>query len=65
MSADPAAMQQLELVCFTLIVDDIVFPDGRTRMGVLGGGGKLLCQRSIGPCSALHSRRHTGLQSSQ
>lgn len=34
--------QDLELVCFTLIVDDIVFPDGRTCMEVLGGGGKLL-----------------------
>eukprot|EP00976_Prorocentrum_cordatum_P068331 1179093-Prorocentrum_minimum.AAC.3 len=29
----------LDLVCFTLIVDDIVFPDGRTEMGLLGGGG--------------------------
>lgn len=34
--------QELELVCFTLIVDDIVFPDGRACMEVLGGGGKLL-----------------------
>lgn len=29
----------LDAVCFTFIVDDIVFPDGRTLMGVLGGGG--------------------------
>ena len=24
---------------FTLIIDDIVYPNGRTLMGVLGGGG--------------------------
>ncbi|KAG2435179.1 hypothetical protein HXX76_007262 [Chlamydomonas incerta] len=29
----------LELVCFTVIVDDIVLPDGETVMEVLGGGG--------------------------
>jgi cytidine kinase len=27
------------LVAFNIIFDDIVFPDGRTAMGVLGGGG--------------------------
>jgi len=27
------------LVAFNIILDDIVFPDGRTVMGVLGGGG--------------------------
>lgn len=29
----------MEFVAFTLIVDDIVTPDGRTHMQVLGGGG--------------------------
>lgn len=29
----------LAFVCFTVIIDDIVFPDGRTLMGALGGGG--------------------------
>lgn len=29
----------LDLVAFTLVIDDIVFPDGHTLMGVLGGGG--------------------------
>lgn len=29
----------MEFVAFGLIIDDIVFPDGRTAMGVLGGGG--------------------------
>lgn len=29
----------MDFVTFTIIVDDIVFPDGRTAMGVLGGGG--------------------------
>jgi hypothetical protein len=33
----------LDAVCFTLIVDDIVFPDGATAMGVLGGGGPQTC----------------------
>lgn len=32
----------LDAVCFTFIVDDIVFPDGRTLMGVLGGGGEYM-----------------------
>jgi cytidine kinase len=27
------------LITFSIILDDIVFPDGQTRMGVLGGGG--------------------------
>src|SRR5512145_1811864 len=29
----------MDLVAFSLIIDDIVFPDGQTAMGVLGGGG--------------------------
>ena len=29
----------MNLVTFSLIIDDIVFPDGQTAMGVLGGGG--------------------------
>ncbi|MCD4671603.1 MAG: hypothetical protein K8R77_02970 [Anaerolineaceae bacterium] len=29
----------MDYVAFNVIVDDIVFPDGRTQMGVLGGGG--------------------------
>lgn len=29
----------MECVCFTLIVDDIVLPQGETVMEVLGGGG--------------------------
>jgi cytidine kinase len=29
----------MELITFSIILDDLVFPDGRTRMGVLGGGG--------------------------
>lgn len=31
--------EAVELVAFGVILDDIVFPDGRTSMGVLGGGG--------------------------
>ncbi len=30
----------MDLVAFTLIVDDMVFPDGSTQMGQLGGGGE-------------------------
>jgi sugar/nucleoside kinase (ribokinase family) len=29
----------MDFVAFSLIIDDIVFPDGRTVMGALGGGG--------------------------
>jgi sugar/nucleoside kinase (ribokinase family) len=29
----------VEFVTFSLIIDDIVFPDGQTAMGTLGGGG--------------------------
>ena len=29
----------MNFVTFSLIIDDIVFPDGQTAMGVLGGGG--------------------------
>jgi sugar/nucleoside kinase (ribokinase family) len=31
--------QEIDFIAFSLIIDDIVFPDGRTAMGVLGGGG--------------------------
>ena len=29
----------MELVAFTIIIDDIVLPDGTTHMGQLGGSG--------------------------
>jgi len=29
----------MDFITFSLIIDDIVFPDGRTAMGMLGGGG--------------------------
>jgi sugar/nucleoside kinase (ribokinase family) len=29
----------MNFIAFNIILDDIVFPDGRTAMGVLGGGG--------------------------
>jgi sugar/nucleoside kinase (ribokinase family) len=29
----------IDLVAFGIIIDDLVFPDGRTAMGALGGGG--------------------------
>ena len=31
--------QNLDYVAFNILLDDLVFPDGQTRMGVLGGGG--------------------------
>lgn len=31
---------ELSCVCFTVIIDDIIFPNGATLMGVLGGGGE-------------------------
>lgn len=33
-------VRALDCVCFTLIIDDIVLPDGRTCMQQLGGGGE-------------------------
>jgi len=29
----------MDFVTFGLILDDVVYPDGRTAMGMLGGGG--------------------------
>jgi hypothetical protein len=29
----------MDFGAFGLIIDDIVFPDGQTAMGILGGGG--------------------------
>ena len=34
-----AAVQRIDYVAFNIMLDDLVFPDGRTQMGVLGGGG--------------------------
>jgi len=34
-----ASASGLDAVTFSLIVDDIVHPDGRTTMAALGGGG--------------------------
>jgi hypothetical protein len=42
-AAAAADTPALDAVCYTLIVDDIVFPDGATAMGVLGGGGPQTC----------------------
>lgn len=33
----------MEMVTFTIIVDDIVYPDGHSAMACLGGGGVSLC----------------------
>jgi sugar/nucleoside kinase (ribokinase family) len=38
-SLSPTGGAFLDFVGFTLIVDDIVFPDGHTEMALLGGGG--------------------------
>ena len=45
-------------VTFGIIVDDIVFPRGQTRMGVLGGGGP---QTAWGMAAALGSGHAVGL----
>ena len=47
----PSGPPPLDLVVFTVIVDDLVFADGSTRMGVLGGGG---------PQTAFGFRTHPG-----
>lgn len=48
----------IEFVSFGIIVDDIVYPDGRTQMGVLGGGGPqtlwgTAAARASGTCAGL------------
>jgi sugar/nucleoside kinase (ribokinase family) len=45
-------------IAFGIIVDDIVFPEGATRMGVLGGGGP---QTAWGMAAALGSGATVGL----
>ena len=49
--SSPSGPPPLYLVVFTVIVDDLVFADGATRMGVLGGGG---------PQTAFGFRTHPG-----
>ncbi|HVO68464.1 MAG TPA: hypothetical protein VMT24_00375, partial [Aggregatilineaceae bacterium] len=48
----------IEQVAFGIIVDDFVFPQGTTRMGVLGGGGP---QTAWGMAAALGSGTTVGL----
>ncbi|MBN1680215.1 MAG: hypothetical protein JW966_07975 [Anaerolineae bacterium] len=48
----------IEFVAFGIIVDDIVFPEGYTRMDVLGGGGP---QTAWGMALALGSGERVGL----
>ena len=48
----------IDFVAFGIIVDDIVFPQGHTRMGVLGGGGP---QTAWGMAAALGSGERVGL----
>jgi sugar/nucleoside kinase (ribokinase family) len=52
------AHSRVDLVTFGIIVDDIVFPDGQTRMGVLGGGGP---QTAWGMAAALGTGTSVGL----
>ncbi|MCZ2098263.1 MAG: PfkB family carbohydrate kinase [Anaerolineae bacterium] len=48
----------IEHITFGIIIDDIVFPEGRTQMGVLGGGGP---QTAWGMAAALGSGETVGL----
>jgi cytidine kinase len=48
----------IQFVAFGLIIDDLVFPDGRTQMGTLGGGG---VQTAWGMAVALGSGESVGL----
>jgi len=43
----------LDAVAFTLIVDDLVYPDGSTRMGVLGGGGAIFDVTARAACYSI------------
>eukprot|EP00955_Chlamydomonas_euryale_P061904 358229-Chlamydomonas_euryale.AAC.9 len=47
---DPS--EPLDCVCFTLIIDDIVLPDGRTVMAQLGGSGAANDRMAGCPCGA-------------
>jgi hypothetical protein len=60
------ASGDLDFVTFTLIVDDLVFWDGETKMGQLGGGGPQTAWGYQTVASLLHckdgdSRRTAGL----
>ena len=48
----------VEHVCYGIIIDDIMFPMGRTQLGVLGGGGP---QTAWGTAAALGSGETVGL----
>ena len=48
----------IEHITFGIIIDDIVFPEGETQMGVLGGGGP---QTAWGMAAALGSGETVGL----
>lgn len=48
----------IEFVTFGIIIDDIVFPQGYTRMGIIGGGGP---QTAWGMAAALGSGESVGL----
>ncbi len=48
----------IDFIAFGIIVDDLVFPQGVTRMGVLGGGGP---QAAWGMAAALGSGERVGL----
>lgn len=50
----------IELVTFGIIIDDIIFPDGSSCMGVLGGGG---AQTAWGMAAALGHGATVGLVS--
>jgi len=47
MEAKDGGAAALEMVTFTIIIDDIVFPDGRTAMACLGGGGDSHTRHSL------------------
>jgi hypothetical protein len=36
-AAEDESVEPMDAVVFTVIVDDLVFPDGVTKMGVMGG----------------------------
>jgi sugar/nucleoside kinase (ribokinase family) len=50
--------RMIEHVTFGIIIDDLIFPDGSTQMGVLGGGGP---QTAWGMAAALGSGQTVGL----
>jgi sugar/nucleoside kinase (ribokinase family) len=59
----------IDFVTFGIVTDDIVFPDGRTAMGVLGGGGPQtalgmrMCSSAVGLVASVNDKEYPAIKS--